>query len=490
MKPAQSLSQLLQSLQGEVQVNSAVFDTEITHITSDSREVTTGSLFVAIKGESQDGHQFIEEVLQKGAAAVLVENAGSPSKKIISVSDTRKSLGLLAACFYDYPSRKMKMIGVTGTSGKTTTTYLLESIFLSAGYSVGLLGTVEFRFKGTVIPSTHTTPGAVELQKLLSQMLKNGCDTIIMEVSSHALKQHRAIGIAWDGVLFTNLTPEHLDYHPDMKDYYDSKKILFDQQITRSIQWGKQPKAAAIAESTWGESLCKDTPHTIAVRKPKDLQLSADGISGTFSGIFLKSPLIGGFNVENIAGAVALAKLLSIAPEQIKKGIESLWGVPGRMDRLEGAKKIFVDYAHKPDALLKVLKTFRGLLSGNQKLWCVFGCGGNRDRQKRPEMGKIAAELADYVIITSDNPRNEDPHQIAQEILKGIPAEFSSRVSLELDRKKAIDMAIKNSDPDDWVLIAGKGHETYQIIGSERRHFDDKDIARQAVVKLQINDKT
>ncbi len=482
---------------------SAQFGTEVSSqtalsLTSDSRKVEAGTLFFAIRGTGGDGHAFVAQALEKGAVAAVVEAGFTPppevdSRRLIQVLDVRLALAWAAAEAWGHPSRQLKMFGVTGTSGKTTTAFLLESILKEAFGQVGLIGTVVFRMAGQEIPSTHTTPGPLELQELLAKMLDHGCRAVVMEVSSHALDQHRAAFVAWDGVVFTNLSPEHLDYHPDMEHYFQSKARLFIELAARSVQAGKKPVAAIHAVDPWGKRLLgqardqeKASPGYRAFAFSRaggsefsghDLKIEVSGIHGVVNQIAIHSKLTGDFNAENILGAACVAQAAQISTQAIERGISALAGVPGRLERVDDpvrGRQIFVDYAHKPDALEKVLQGLRRLDS-KARLTVVFGCGGDRDREKRPKMGEIATRLADQVVITSDNPRTEDPDSIIQMILAGVPQGRSFHV--ERDRRAAIGWAISQAQSGEMVLIAGKGHETYQIIGNRQLEFDDRVVA-------------
>lgn len=469
-------------------------DRDIAFITSDSREAGPGALFVAVVGTQSDGHSFLEEVTKKGVEFIIgekpVSEVGIDPDRYLQVRDSRLTLGLLSSQIENNPSREMLVLGVTGTSGKTTTSYLLESILRAAGKKVGLIGTVSYRIDGKEIPSSHTTPGPVELHRLLRSMRNQGCDALVMEVSSHALKQHRTAGIAFDGVLFTNLSAEHLDYHPDMEDYFQSKKILFSGQRLLSMAWGKDPVLVVHTGTHFGDRLQNEIENTVPFSVAATTRIDASGIHGTFSGLKIESKLMGQFNAENIAGAVALAhalpKTFSISNTSIQEGIRSLTRVPGRLDQVadeKGGRIILVDYAHKPDALEKVLAVLRPMRGPGTKLICLIGCGGDRDRTKRPVMGEIACRLADQVIFTSDNPRTEDPEAILSEIESGCASHKNwKRI---VDRKSAIEAAVRAAVPGDIVLIAGKGHEDYQIIGLKKFPFDDREIAA-SVIRLTI----
>jgi len=457
----------------------------VVGVTSDSRQVAPGSVFVAIRGGSQDGHQFIADVQERGACLVVGEDLAPRGLQIpyLKVADPRKALAELASSFFDHPSRSLLMIGVTGTSGKTTTTYLLEAILTAAGHRVGVIGTVNFRFGSRIFPSTHTTPGAVELQGLLAEMKKAGCTAVVMEVSSHALKQERTAQIAFDGVLFTNLSPEHLDFHPDMEDYFQSKAVLFTSLMDFSMAQGKKPVGTVNEEDDYGLRLASGS-FQVTRFNTRGLHVSLEGIRGEVNGIQIESGLTGGFNCSNISGAVNLAQLLKVDRAAIQKGVAGLPGVPGRLERVLNSRgvHVWVDYAHKPDALEKVLKTLRSIKKSH-RLITVFGCGGDRDRKKRPVMGRIAITYSDFVFVTSDNPRTENPQTIIEEILEGVSG-AGENYKVEVDRKRAIFQAIHMAKANDLVLIAGKGHEDYQILGTQKIHFDDREIATEAFQTL------
>lgn len=468
-------------------------------ITADSRQVKPGMIFVATRGQTQDGHVYISQAVLAGASLIIGEDAldlGSLRVPYLQVPNGRKALAEIAASFYGHPSRSMVMVGVTGTSGKTTTTYLVESILKSANYKVGMIGTISFRYPGKTLDSTHTTPGAVELQKMLAEMRDAGCTAVVMEVSSHALKQSRAAHIAWDAMIFTNLTPEHLDFHPDMEDYYRSKAILFTELAQASTQVGKKPVASISIDTEYGLRLVQEISNnnpshfkeifsSSLTRADARLCGSAvsihlQGIQGEVGGVKIQSALTSKFNISNILGAIGVGLGLGIKVDAIERGIRALEKVPGRLEAVTNTAglQILVDYAHKPDALEKVLHNLRAV-KGSARLITVFGCGGDRDRTKRPVMGKMAVELSDLVFITSDNPRTENPMAIIEEILQGVQGHQNFHV--DPDRRSAIFSAIRAARKGDLVLIAGKGHEDYQIIGTGKIHFDDREVALEAV---------
>jgi UDP-N-acetylmuramoyl-L-alanyl-D-glutamate--2,6-diaminopimelate ligase len=491
-----TVEKLLHDLSGEREpLSEAQKNAVVSGVTSDSRKIGAGTVFVAVKGTAQDGHAFIGEARSKGAVLILGEQPQEPGAvPYVQVPDSRAALAVLASAFHDHPSRGLKLVGVTGTSGKTTTTYLLESILTAAGEKVGVIGTVNFRFGSKVYPSTHTTPGAPELQALLAEMKADGCTAVVMEVSSHALSQHRVGAIAFDGMVFTNLTPEHLDFHADMEDYFQAKAMLFTGAAKYALSSGKRPYAAVNADDAYGRRLGKEL---LSGRTPglafsyfgleddvevngKGLRVTLDGISGRIGAVEIRSALAGAFNASNILGAVAVALGLGLSPEAIARGVRDLACVPGRLERVPNSRGVhaLVDYAHKPDALEKVLKSLQEV-RGNQRLITVFGCGGDRDRTKRPVMGRIAVTHSSHVFVTSDNPRTENPNAIIEEILKGM--KDATNLTVEPDRRKAIHAAIAQAGSGDIVLIAGKGHEDYQIIGTEKIHFDDREIAAEAL---------
>ncbi len=469
-------------------------------VTSDSRQAGPGVLFVAVRGGTQDGHAFVPQALAAGSPAAIVE-AGAPlppgidPARLIVVPDSRLTLAEEASRVFGHPSRAMKVFGVTGTSGKTTTAFLLESILKASGLRTGLIGTVVFRYEGKTLPSTHTTPGPVELQKLLAEMRDQGCQAVVMEVSSHALKQHRAAFVAFDGMVFTNLSPEHLDYHPSMEDYFSSKAMLFGELAQRSVEAGKRPFGAVHSDDEWGQRLLSGLSRAgipdfrfqgFGLSEEADfsgrgLQTDLEGIRGVVAGVKVESALTGNFNAQNILGAACVALGAGISREAVARGLADLKCVPGRLEAVadpDGGRRVLVDYAHKPDALEKVLNALRRI-EGRGRLITVFGCGGDRDREKRPKMGEIATRLSDRTFITSDNPRTEDPASIIRMILQGIPE--GRNFEVQADRRLAIHEAIRASGRNDIVLIAGKGHEDYQIVGTSKIHFDDREVAAEAL---------
>jgi UDP-N-acetylmuramoyl-L-alanyl-D-glutamate--2,6-diaminopimelate ligase len=485
---------------------------EIDGVAYHSHQVKRGFLFVAIRGMEVDGHRFIGEAIQRGAEAVLLEEEGEISNKtMIIVPDSRQALAKISSNFYGNPSSQVRLIGITGTNGKTTTTYLLESIFKKAGCAVGVIGTINYRFGQKISPALNTTPESLDLQRILWEMAGEGASHVIMEVSSHGLDLDRVFGCQFDGVVFTNLTVEHLDYHKTLDHYFESKRKLFSESLMKSHKTRRfavtnqdDPRGGKIVE---GIDLS-----VIRYGLGPSCDIFADRVTSTFEGLScrIKTPrgefsihskLIGEFNVYNILAAVATAIAMDIPVETVKSGVESLEGVLGRFEKIGNRKGIhvIVDYAHTHDALERVLLGLRNVLRSsprsNGKVITVFGCGGDRDRTKRPLMGKVAGSYSDLSILTSDNPRTEDPLAIMNEVemgFKSLPLEKwhqneigswrSKKGYLKVpDRREAIRMAIRLAQPSDTVLIAGKGHEDYQIIGKQKFPFDDHIEAKKAL---------
>jgi UDP-N-acetylmuramoyl-L-alanyl-D-glutamate--2,6-diaminopimelate ligase len=483
-------------------------DREIGSLAYDSRQVAAGGLFLALRGAKQDGHRYINAALERGAAAVVLEDfaAGLPAETTqIRVPDSREALALLGACFYGYPARRLRMIGITGTNGKTTTAYLVEAVLKAAGIKTGVLGTIEYRCGGRTWPASVTTPESLDLHYYLAEMIREGATHVVMEVSSHALEQGRCRGIEFEVGLFTNLTQDHLDYHRDMETYYRAKAGLFENYLKGTPT---RPESLAIInrDDPFGERLWTET--TIP-RRDFSLQKGADyqaleihsGFRGnevrikTPRGTFeMHSPLLGRHNVYNLLAAWAVGEALGLPRESIGLGLASLQRVPGRMELVPNPKglAILVDYAHTPEALRFVLWSLRELTS--HRIITVFGCGGDRDSAKRPIMGQIAGALSHLVVITSDNPRTEDPLKIIAQIEAGLSDAGHHRYDpgalsrlpeqpgycLIPDRRQAIARAVQWAGSDEVLLIAGKGHETYQLLGEQVLFFDDRLVAGQA----------
>ena len=488
-----SLSDLLSGIYlGDI--DSSFSSVSIQSLFQDSRESSPNGLFFAQKGLRIDGHEQIPQAIQNGAKAVIGERdfPGNRFGKIpyIRVSDSRKIMGEIASRFYGDPSLQLKLVGVTGTSGKTSTALILESIFHEAGWKPGLMGTIVTRSLKREFSSSYTTPDSISIQRTLRSFVEDGCESAVMEVSSHSIDQYRVSGCSFDAVGFTNLSPEHLDYHSSMEDYFETKKRLFFEWIDNAKLRGKTPRRVVSVQGKYGIQLAQELKEAGAsVFTDESITLDVDpvrGITGNIDGIEVKSDLMGSFQAQNIQVALLLARSLGVENQSIEEGIQGLKGVPGRLERVETGTRVFVDYAHKPDALEKVLKNLDSARDSDEKLIVVMGCGGDRDRLKRPLMGDIAAQRADYLILTSDNPRSEDPQLILNEIQKGISSAYETQVELIEDREAAILRAIEIAKGSDWVLIAGKGHEKTQarkgLNGEiENVPFDDVEVARLAL---------
>ena len=471
----------------------------VTAITCDSRSVGAGCLFIGLPGERVDGGCFWPDALKDGAVAALI---GADAAQTHPPSDQAPVLvipepmshwaGELAAAFWQHPSSRLHLIGVTGTNGKTTTTHLIEHLSLECGRPAALFGTLVNRWPGQSVTSTHTTAVADRLQAQLAEALNRGTQVAAMEVSSHALDQQRVAGCRFSSAVFTNLTQDHLDYHASMQDYFEAKARLFSDPYLV----GEGPRAVVNVDDSWGRRLADRlgdrcwscSLHGQADLSMRDLEMSSSGVRGllltpTGEGRF-QSPLVGGFNLMNVMQAIGSLLQQGLPLPLLLKALPHFRGVPGRMERVLPSSpsadlrpSVVVDYAHTPDGLRSALEASRPFVDG--KLICVFGCGGDRDRGKRPQMASIAAELADSVVITSDNPRTEDPQRILDDVLLGIPSGTEHQV--EADRAIAIAQAIAMARLGDLVLIAGKGHEDYQIVGTEKLHFDDREEAEKAL---------
>ena len=454
---------------------------EVRDLAYDARAVTPGAAFFAVPGEKVDGHDFAAQAVENGAVALVVERAVEVEAPQLIVSSTRAAMPTAADIFFGEPTRELEVAGVTGTSGKTTTAFLLHSLLDAAGRRPSLLGTVETRIGGRVSKASLTTPEAIDLQRSFREMLDAGDRSVALEASSHASVQHRLDRVRFDALVFTNLSQDHLDFHVTMEEYFKAKRRLFT---------GAAPPPAAInVGDEWGRLLADELEQTRraplitfgfaddAEIRPEGLVLDSSGARFTAGGIEIETQLRGRFNVDNVLGAVAAGILLDIGEEEIAAGIRALTGVPGRFEAVDAGQPftVLVDYSHKPDALDNVLRAARDLTEG--RVIVVFGAGGDRDRGKRPLMGKIAADLADVVVVTSDNPRSEDPLAIIQDILQGA----GMNVEIDPDRRSAIAGAIGKAEPGDVVVIAGKGHEQGQEIAGEKLPFDDRVVAREVL---------
>jgi UDP-N-acetylmuramoyl-L-alanyl-D-glutamate--2,6-diaminopimelate ligase len=466
-------------------------DRTVESIAYDSRRVQRNGLFVALRGEKADGHEFIDSAIEKGASVIVTEREEQhPRVTCLVVENTRAALADLSANFYGHPAWKLELAAVTGTNGKTTTTFLIKHICEKAGLRCGLIGTVRYEIGERILPAIRTTPESLDLQELLAQIVNAGCRAAAMEVSSHALAQDRTRGLEWNVAVFTNLTQDHLDFHGTMENYFDSKAKLFARLGSQEKK--RKPVAIVNIDDRYGEQLLKKIDQRVAVvtyGRSVRADFRASNYRVEFSGTsyqldahgksyLVRVPLIGGFNVANSVAALAAANAMGISLRDAVLSLGKSPQVPGRLELVPAKRQfqVFVDYAHTPDALRNVLKTLRELEP--HRLIVVFGCGGNRDREKRPLMGEIVNRHADYAIVTSDNPRKEDPNAIIVEIEKGFR---SSRYEKMVDRTQAIDRAITLAQPRDIVLIAGKGHENYQEFADHTVPFDDIQVARRAI---------
>jgi UDP-N-acetylmuramoyl-L-alanyl-D-glutamate--2,6-diaminopimelate ligase len=450
-------------------------------LTHDSRAVRPGSIFVALRGERTDGHAFLARAVAAGAGAVVVDEAFAGAAQppagaaTIVVPDTRRALSRLAAAFYGHPSRALTVVGVTGTNGKTTTTYLIEAILNAGGLRAGRIGTLGASFGETDWPLENTTPLASELQGLLAEMRERGAEAVAMEVSSHALALDRVADVDFAVGVLTNVTRDHLDFHPSFEAYAAAKRSLFELAAVAVVN------ADDACGRRWAGELERAVTYGLgsgARVRADDVEIGAGGSRFRVAGVDFSLPLPGRFNVSNALAALCVAREAGISDAVSARALAGALPVPGRMERFAaGGVDVLVDYAHTPDALESVLRAAREGTRG--RLVAVFGCGGDRDRGKRPEMGRIASALADRAFVTSDNPRTEDPQAIVDQILAGVPDR--GRVAVELDRRTAIRRAIGEAAPGDLIVVAGKGHETYQIVGTTSAHFDDREEVRAAL---------
>ncbi|MCX8159625.1 MAG: UDP-N-acetylmuramoyl-L-alanyl-D-glutamate--2,6-diaminopimelate ligase [Candidatus Saccharicenans sp.] len=467
-------------------------DLEITGLAYSSKKVEPGNIFIALKGQKTDGHNFLSEALERGAAVIVSERPRPPEvdQAWVQVLDAREAMALMAANFYGHPSSRLKVVGITGTKGKTTITYILEEILKTAGFQPGVVGTVEYRWAGRQFSAERTTPEAPDIQKFLRQMVEDGVSHCLMEVSSHSLEFKRVWGIGFDVAVFTNLSGEHLDYHQTMEKYFEAKKKLF------FLNHKRQASIVNI-DDPWGERLLSELPmQTIsfgfkpeAVVRAEKFIIDQDGMTATVSSplgrLTFTSSLIGKHNLYNFLAAISAALALSVSVPDIIKGISSVKRIPGRFENVPNSLgiKVIVDYAHTDGALENLLQAIRSL--NPRKVILVFGCGGDRDRLKRPRMGEVAARLADWTIITSDNPRSEDPEQIVSEIEQGFHRLGNHNYEKIIDRRQAIETALVTARKGDWVVIAGKGHENYQIFKDRTVSFSDVDTAREIIESLE-----
>jgi len=469
---------------------SGSLDVQVSEIVFDSRNAKKGSVFVAVKGVSADGHDFIAKVIEAGCSVIISENeVDVPANVTLIVTDnSSKALALMANNFYDEPSKKLKLVGVTGTNGKTTTTTLLFNLYTKLGYHCGLLSTVVNKIGDKNIPSTHTTPDPVSLNALLAQMVNEGCSHCFMEVSSHAIHQHRITGLSFVGGVFTNITHDHLDYHKTFAEYITVKKAFFDNL-------GKDAFALTNVDDKNGMVMLQNTAaskHSYSLKSPADFKVKV--IENQFSGLVLNingieiwTRLIGDFNAYNLLAVYSVSQLLGEDSTEVLTAISTLESVEGRFQYFQSDTGIIaiVDYAHTPDALENVLKTIANIRTKNETVYSVIGCGGDRDKTKRPEMAAIACERSDKVILTSDNPRSEDPNTILDEMMVGVEGQYFKKTLSIVDRAQAIKTAVSMAEKGDIILVAGKGHEKYQEIKGVKHDFDDMLITKDLFKKLE-----
>ncbi|MNU12754.1 UDP-N-acetylmuramoyl-L-alanyl-D-glutamate--2,6-diaminopimelate ligase [compost metagenome] len=460
-------------------------DREVSALVFDSRKVSEDSLYIAVKGTVADGHSFIASSIEKGAKTIVCENLPENLDEnitYIKVKDSSKTLGQLASNFYGNPSEKLKLIGVTGTNGKTSVSTLLFDVFKNLGYNSALLSTVEIRIGDEIIPATHTTPDVITINQILAKAVESGCEFAFMEVSSHGISQNRTEGLHFKIAGFTNLTHDHLDYHKTFDEYLKTKKRFFDELNENAI-------AITNVDDKNGNVMLQNTKakkksyalKTMADYHGRTLEVDFNGMLLNFNGKEFWTTLTGKFNVYNLLLVFGIASELGFQQDEILQAISTLKRVSGRFEtfRSDGGIFFIVDYAHTPDALENVLDSINDIRTKNERLITVFGCGGDRDHSKRPEMGNIATKKSTLAIITSDNPRTEDPAVIIKEIEAGVePQNFSKYTSIP-DRREAIKMAIKFAEPKDIILVAGKGHENYQEINGVKHHFDDKEVINE-----------
>lgn len=471
------------SIQGDVNVS-------VNEIVFDSRKAIEGNIFVAIKGTQVDGHSFINKVIEQGCKVIISEvEVYVPSHvSLVRVEDTSLALGLLASAFYGNPSSQIKLVGITGTNGKTTSVTLLHKVFTQLGYKVGLISTVVNKIGETEIPSTHTTPDPVSLNAFLKEMVLNGCDYCFMEVSSHAVVQHRISGLKFAGGVFSNITHDHLDYHGTFKEYIKAKKGFFDSLPSSAFALTNvdDKNGMVMLQNTLAQKV------TYALKSPADYKVKI--IENQFSGLVLSidgnevwTKLIGSFNAYNLLVVYAVGVLLEQDKLELLTVLSNLDSVVGRFQqtRSNGGITAIVDYAHTPDALENVLQTIASIRTKNETVFTVVGCGGDRDTAKRPKMAAVACEYSDKVIITSDNPRSENPDDIIEQMMQGVEGQYFKKTLSITDREQAIKTACSLAQPNDIILIAGKGHETYQEIKGVKHPFDDMKVVTNIFEKLE-----
>lgn len=482
----------LKDILKNVEVSRLIGDEQIPihAIEADSRKIQQGDIFVAIKGTQSDGHQYIDKAIELGARVVVCENLpNAPAKDItwVQVANSAKALGKMACNFYDNPSEKIKLVGITGTNGKTTTVTLLYRLFESLGYKAGLISTVVYKVHQQEFEATHTTPDALTINRLLARMVDEGCSYAFMEVSSHSLVQHRTEGLNFTGAIFSNITHDHLDYHETFDNYIRAKKMLFDSLSDKAFALiNLDDKNSRIMVQNTRAQVKTYAMRTMADFRVKVIESHFDGMHLQINGIDMHTPFIGHFNAYNLLAVFATAVLLGANTTEVLTHLSALHDVPGRFQAIRSANGILaiVDYAHTPDALVNVLNTINQLRKGNEQLITVVGAGGNRDKTKRPVMARVCVEQSDRVILTSDNPRFEDPNDIINDMLAGVDNAFRKKVLTIPNRAEAIRTATLLARPGDIILLAGKGHETYQDIQGVKHHFDDREEIKKAFENL------
>ncbi len=458
-------------------------ETKINNIQFDSRKVEAGDVFVAIRGEQSDGHQYIGQVIEKGVSAVVFENRDDFPKELeqgqtvfVQVEDSAETMGLMAGNYYGHPSRKLKLVGITGTNGKTTSVTLMHDLFQELGYQVGLLSTIENKIQNEVLDTKFTTPDSVTINRLLAEMVERKCQFCFMEVSSHALVQGRVAGLHFEGAVFSNISHDHLDYHKTFDEYIRAKKMFFDNLSKKSFALVNKD------DRRWSIMLqnCLGKHHTFALKsmadfKGKLLANTFEGLQMEINGMEAWFQLIGDFNAYNLLGIYGTAVLLGEDSQEVLTALSAIKPARGRFEQvvLKGNIRCIVDYAHTPDALKNVLETIQQIREKGERIITVVGCGGNRDKTKRPKMAQIAVKFSDRVLLTSDNPRFENPMDILKDMEAGLELFQKTKTKTIPDRRNAIQTAIEKANEGDIILIAGKGHETYQEIEGERTHFDD-----------------
>jgi UDP-N-acetylmuramoyl-L-alanyl-D-glutamate--2,6-diaminopimelate ligase len=479
-------------------------DPVVVRVTGDSRQVVPGSIFFALPGRDADGHDFAAEAVRRGAVAVVAERPVDCAPALLFLApSSRRAMALAAAAIHGNPGRELRLAGVTGTNGKTTVTYLLESCALAAGVPVGVIGTITHRFPGVERPATHTTPESTAIQALLEEMCTAGARLAILEVSSHALAQERVAGLRFAVAGFTNLTRDHLDYHGDLEGYFAAKRRLFVEHLApdgTAVVNARDPWGARLADQLGpGRQVWRYGTRDEDAVRPEELRASLEGVSATLRSprgpVTLRSPLVGAHNVENLLCAAGMALALGLPAEAVARGLAASRGAPGRLERIDGPGfPVFVDYAHTDDALARAQEALRAL--GPRRLLTVFGCGGDRDQGKRPLMGEAAGRGSELTVVTSDNPRSEDPAAIIEAIVPGLERAGRRRLDdaaaragqdgylVEPDRRAALELAVACAREGDAVLVAGKGHEPYQLVAGERRPFDDREETRRALARL------